>query len=308
MPTPLTSLANVLPILGISYGDAASITLVNSYITRATQAILDWCKVKDFGLAPYTEVRSGNNTPALALRQIPVQGITLAGNTTAGSAVITNLPLASAQTPSASNLFVNQSVSGPGIPAGTTVSYVSQASTGQITLSQPATATATAVPLAFGIALWADNNAFGGSAPGAFASTTLLTEGQDYYLDYDGGPGTACSSGLVYRLGYYWFRPVAWEVGVITPQTGPPTLNLKAQYLAGYATVPTAVTAACELLIAKMRQSRMYGQGVESMSRDGLSVSLAKSEKTDNSSPLGLFTAEIRELLAPYVKTIVAEN
>lgn len=302
MPTPLTTLANVQQILGVPATDSATTTLANLYLTRATQAILDWCKLKDFGLNPYTEMRSGNNTPALALRQVPVQGITLTGNTTAGSAVVTNLPLSSAQTPSASNVFVNQSVSGPGIPAGTVVSDVSQAGTGQITLSQPTTATATATALAFGIALWADDNAFGGSTAGAFASTTLLTEGQDYYLDYDSGPGTACSSGLVYRLGHYWFRPDAWIGGVITPQTGPPTLNIKAQYLAGYATVPMAVTAAAELLIAGMRASRKFGQTPTSLGNADMNVALTAEDT------FGLFTAPIRELLAPYVKTIVAEN
>lgn len=296
MTTPLTTAANVATILGTAPGDTAQAPLVAIYLNEATQAICDWCEVADFGLRTVTEIGSGSNDPAIVLREMPVQGLTLTGSTTSGSTAITGLPTSG--TPSTANLFVNQSVFGPGIPAGAILAAVN-ASAGTATLSLPATATASSVSLAFGIALWQDDNANGGSAYGSFAAGTLLIEGQDYWVDYTAGPGSQCSSALVYKANSYWSRPYVWVGGLVTPQYGPPTGNIKVQYTAGYATVPAALQAACEMLISNMKASKAFGRMASSMSRDGLSVSLGGDNK------MGLLTPEITSLLARYKKIVL---
>lgn len=303
MPTLLTSLDVVKTIFGIPTTDTSQDALLNSYIQRASAAITNYCHRADFGLAPYTRVLSGNNTPALVVPDVPPQGITLTGNTTSGSAVITGLPTTG--TVNASNLFLYQSVSGSGIPQGAIISDVSQLGSGQITISTnnagtltsaPATATATGVSLQFGIALWSDPNAAAGTAFGSFALSTLLQEGADYNPDYDNGPGGTFNSGIIYRIGYYWFRAATWFYDLVTPQVGPPLKNLQVQYLAGYTSIPYDVQEACENYIANARTTRKWGIGVGSMSNAGMSVSLG-SDKMD----LGLFTPYVRNLLAPYV-------
>lgn len=289
MTTPLTSLASIKTIFEVAPGDSSQDAVLNLYLTEATQVICDYCGVSDFGLVTYTEMYSGNNSPTLILRQIPATGLTLTGTLISGSAVVTGLA-------TTANLFASQSVRGTGIPDSTTVLSVDSST--QITLSNKATASGSP-SLTFGVALWLDTNAFAGSAPGAFDSTTLLSEGGDYYLDYDNGPGGICNSGLVYRIGYFWISPPVWEWGLITPQGGPPTHNVRVKYNAGYASIPASLAGACELLVAKMRLSGKTGQGIQSMSAGGLSASLGTQ------GTMGLLTPEITSVLSRYRKVIL---
>lgn len=55
-----------------------------------------------------------------------------------------------------------------------------------------------------------DRSAFGGTASGAFASTSLLTEGTDYYRDLD--QSGLCMSGILYRISTAWYsRPGSYQ-------------------------------------------------------------------------------------------------
>jgi hypothetical protein len=96
--------------------------------------------------------------PALASLTVNAQGIyqlqgtNVTGNTTNGSKTVTNL---SATT----GLAVGQSISGPGIPAGTTITAINT-TTKSLTLSQAATATGTAVTLTNGTGITVTGVAF----------------------------------------------------------------------------------------------------------------------------------------------------
>jgi hypothetical protein len=269
----------------LTFGDTANDNLFAQYITQASQAICTYCQVDDFGLHVVTELKSGCNDTALVLRQIPVQSLSYTGNTTNGSPVVTALS-------STAGLFPYQTVfQGAGNPATTIVSVDSAT---QITLAKACTANLTASPIAFGVALWKDDNALAGAAPGAFAAATLLTEGADYWVDYAAGPGSPSKSGLVYRVNSYWARPGAYVSGLITPQPGPPVQNIKVSYPMGFATIPADLAMACEMLIAKARRTRLYGQAVQSISYEGSTTSLSAQEW------LGLLSAEITCLLSNY--------
>lgn len=304
MPAQLTSVGSVMSTLGINPNDNSQVALIQNLITQATQAICSWCHRSDFGLASYTRVLSGNNTPTLILPDIPVQGAILTGNVTQDSAVITGLPTSTVIVPNATNLFQYQSVMGVGIPQGAVIADASQLSNGQITLGvlqngvlAPALATAsgTAVPLSFGIALFKDDNALGGSAYGSFGIGTLLQEGADFYVDWSQGVGTTCESGLIYNASNYWYRPAQWMYGLVSSVPGIPIKNVKVTATAGYTSIPADVQWACELLIAGMRAARKFGSNVQSMSND-MSVSLGQGGKID----VGLFTPAVRSALAPY--------
>lgn len=281
MTTPLTTLANLQTIFEST--DASQNALLNLYISEASQIICDYCGVADFGLQVNTDLLTGNNTPAIYVRQLPLTGITATGNTTLGSPTITGLS-------STANLFVNQSVSGPGIPAGTVIASIGSGTvslTNNQSQSVTATASATGVTLTFGIAVWNDSYALGGSAPNAFAQPTLLQEGIDFWVDYDFGPGGVSNSGVIYSTNCYWVRNATWVWGLITPQNGPPQGNIKVQYNAGFATIPSSLQAACEALVAKMRIVGAYGTSPQSMSDGKLNVSLAAATE------MGLLTKEI---------------
>jgi hypothetical protein len=260
--------------------------LLSLYVTEATASILSYCQVNDFGLRVEIEILSGSNTPALVLRQLPIQSLAYTGNVTSASTVVSGMS-------STAGLFASQSVFSQLFPAGTTIASVDSSS--QVTLSQAATTSGTGATLAFGVAVWKDWNALGGSAYTAFASSSaLLQEGSDYWVDYQQGPGSACWSGLVNNANGYWVRPSVWKYGLITRQPGPATGSIKVQYAAGFPTIPSDLQMACELLIAKARRSRLYGESVQSTGYEGASTSLASRQF------VGLITPEIGALLGRY--------
>lgn len=307
MPTALTSLANLQTLFGISAADSPNNNVLQILLAEASQFITNYCHRRDFGLQQYTRVLSGNNVPELVLPDVPVQGAILAGTTTSGSNVITAIPITGS--PNAQNLFLYQSVMGPGIPQNAVITDISSAASGQISIgtvisgvvaNANCTASAT-VNLNFGIALWQDDNAYAGSAYGSFALGTLLTEGVDYFLDWDGaGYGNYSSSGIVYNIDGYWYRPGMWTYGLITTQPGPPIKNCMAQYLAGYVTIPADLNLACEQLCARMRNTRKFGIGVQSLSND-MSVSFSSPP----SIWLGLITPEVASVLAKYAMAAI---
>lgn len=103
-----------------------------------------------------------------------------------------------------------------------------------------------------------------GQTSGAFASTTLLTEGTDYALRLDGtvwGTSTACShSGLLLRLRTVWQEaPRSFQVQRLTPEVGPVHGNVKVVYTAGYATIPDDLKLAVAQLVAWLKLTAPLG-------------------------------------------------
>jgi hypothetical protein len=117
-----------------------------------------------------------------------------AGNTTQGSATVTDLA-------STAGLAAGESVTGPGIPALTTVLSLAGSS---ITLSNPATATATSVPLTFG-------------DQGAHTYSVTFSQPGGQKLIAAGGGGTG-SGGIVVTPGPY---DLSRSTVSVTPQVVP---------------------------------------------------------------------------------------
>src|SRR6266403_1461339 len=128
MPTALTSLANLRIIFGLGPTDTTMDSLLNLYLADSAQLICDWCGLTDFGLSNYLELLSGDNTPALTVRQLPLVSLAYTGDLTSGSVTVVNVS-------STANLFVNQSVLGAGLAAGATVAAIGSST---IMLSKPA--------------------------------------------------------------------------------------------------------------------------------------------------------------------------
>jgi hypothetical protein len=98
-------------------------------------------------------------------------------------------------------------------------------------------------------ALYLDDYAYWGDAPGAFdPATTLQVEGTDYALDRDQPDGSS-RSGLVYRVHGYWPRPITYGPARIAPELGPRAGNIKITYTAGYADPPPDLQLAVSLTL-----------------------------------------------------------
>lgn len=134
---------------------------------------------------------------------------------------------------------------------------------------------------------------------GTPSSDDLLNPGEDYVLELDSNDGASHSGSLI-RISGVWIKPYGYKFGLVSSVPEGATGNIQVTYVAGYASVPYPVQTACELLIAKMRQTRLYGQSVQSKSFgdrvSSASVSLAPAGN------YGLLTPEITSLLAPYRK------
>lgn len=130
----------------------------------------------DAGTAPITLTNSGNAFTGVTSASSIGTGTSIKGNTTSGSATVADVA-------STAGLFVGQTVTGPGIPTGTTITAIG---TSTITLSQNATATATGVTLtatsivqltAAGVLQVGRINL--GTGPGIGADALILTAGSN---------------------------------------------------------------------------------------------------------------------------------
>jgi hypothetical protein len=295
--TPLAQLQIVRLLFEIKPSDQSQDAILVQYIAEASQIITDWCNLRDFGVRQYTAFPKGWNTNSIWVQDLPLQGQIYTGNFTAGSATVTGMS-------GTANLFPMQTaLQGQFLPAGTYVASVVDSAT--ITLSAPALLSGSAVPVAFGIALFEDDSGYGGSVAGSFGlpleeqGGSLLVEGEDYWIDYEQGPGTTCLSGLINWIGGTFFTPASYWAWTITPLPGPAVGNFKAIYNAGYPQIPPAVTAACELLVAIMRRVGPFGKEVTSLSDGMLSDALAAAGK------LGLLDPAVTRMLAPYQRVMI---
>jgi hypothetical protein len=299
--TPLTSAAAIKVVWGIPPQDNSYNPLIEKYITQCTAFINNYCHRKDFGLQVYTEIQSGSNTQALVLRNLPISTAVLAITNVALTSNIATLTFGNVPTGSTMGMFVGFPVVVAGLTnavfngtytiatvTGNTITY---ALTHTNISSAPDSGTCTSGGI---FSLYYNTGAFSGDAPNAFTSSSLMVEGNDYYVDWEAGPGTACTSGLVYRLGSFWSRPYSFYQNLLSMYPGSPSGNVKVTYLAGYQQIPFEVQAASELLIARMKQTRFYGQHAASLSNEGMSVSIPESEF------YGQINKEVGSLLSRY--------
>lgn len=126
--------------------------------------------------------------------------------------------------------------------------------------------------------IYEDASARWGQNPdGAFASTTLLTAGTDYAIEWDGyTAGAVCSfAGLVQRLPGVWPGSTRRNTGNINPLVENAPGNIKVAYTAGYATIPADIIAAACLIGAFMRRMARAGGWLTSESQGAYSYTIA---------------------------------
>jgi hypothetical protein len=210
----LTTLANIKDDMDLLSTDTSNDNRLTRYIAEESAAIARHCN-RVFGLATWQDefrpqlgvrgegVRGANNPLKLTKWPLAAKVVLFTGNTHTTN-IIDGLS-------TTAGLVLGQLVSGPGIPAGTTITTVN-AGPANIVLSAPATATATAVPFSTGI-----------SVVETIASTdTGLTAGTDFEIDQGsllpGDEGAGC----IYRLNQQG-NPRTW-----------PAAKVMVVYQAGY--------------------------------------------------------------------------
>lgn len=271
-----------------------------SLVPAACAVVENYCKRK-LETAAYTEYLDGTGRQELILRQRPVRSETLTG-TLNGTTAVTGLS-------STALLAAGLRVSGSGIPDGTLIAAVTSATA--ITLSAAATASGSS-SLTFSASLWMDAAGFYGRGSGAFGSTTLLVEGQDYVFRY--APDGTAKSGIALRLaggahgaasGTVW--PWEWGRGSLTakaPPVWPAGLgSLKAVYLAGHGfgpeesggTLPADLTMAANQVVAWLKRNLPLGGPLASENLGSYGYSLAQKALT-SAPELG----EVRQILSRY--------
>src|SRR5262249_34896383 len=138
-----------------------------SLLPIADSAAKLWTK-RDLETTNYiSKFENGSGVEGQCLKQRPLRAFMLQGQVTNGSPVVTGLS-------STSNLIAGMPVSDQkrNITAGAVINSVDSPS--QVTLSANATATDSALNIAFGISVWLDSKGFSGWGQGAFASATLM--------------------------------------------------------------------------------------------------------------------------------------
>jgi len=121
---------------------------------------------------------------------------------------------------------------------------------------------------------------WGQNPDGSFATATLLVEGTDYGIPWDGClPGTStkcCHTGFIERIGSVWPGGVAFTPGNLTAQRVPAQGNIRIAYTAGYpaTAVPTPIRGAICQLAAFIRRNAKSGGNLSSESLGAYSYSL----------------------------------
>jgi hypothetical protein len=103
--------------------------------------------------------------------------------------------------------------------------------------------------------VYLDPGGYWGGAPGAFASSTLLTRGVDYELVKDGRNGTG-ETGRLLRINGVW--PGQWQskVGLLSSALKPGAGNIKVTMRCGYETIPGDILLAIWQICAQISNRR----------------------------------------------------
>lgn len=236
----LTTLANVKDELDIVANDTSNNARLTRFITEESDGIARYCN-RVFGFAtwqdefrPQRGVRGegvrGSTNP-LKLKRWPFAGavIQFTGNTYSSN-LVDGLS-------TTTGLAVGQLMSGPGIPAGTTIASINVGAA-SLQLSAPAIATATGVSLNTGISV----------AETIASNVSGLTAGKDFEIDAGSMlPGDE-GNGFLYRLDQNG-KPRTWPATkiVVVYQAGYelPNDNLTAPAVA----IPSNLEGACINLV-----------------------------------------------------------
>lgn len=116
--------------------------------------------------------------------------------------------------------------------------------------------------------IYLDNAAYWGSADGAFAASTLLTDGTDYALVLDDSRGQESRSGLIERINDAWPSIVVRPSGLLAGMPQPGLGNIKVTYVGGYRRLPGDIELAIARYVATIRNEAKAGGPLESESLD----------------------------------------
>ena len=155
--------------------------------------------------------------------------------------------------------------------------------------------------------VYLDPTGYFGKGTSPFASSTLLTDGSDYVLDWD-ETGSVSSTGILLRIrgtlaqgeqGPWW--PFIFQGGtLVARQTAAWPYgqgNIKITYTSGFSAVPDDLELAVNNLAAWIRaNAKRGGQPLSSESLSDYSYSLASSGMSNSYPELGT----VRQLLSSY--------
>lgn len=145
--------------------------------------------------------------------------------------------------------------------------------------------------------IYVDSSGYYGQGTDAFASSTLLTAGQDYALALSNA--TESESGVVYRLGDVWSGVNAAPVDQLRYQGETGLGNIKVTYFAGYAPIPYDLQAACEMMIARFWTTLSKGGALQSESLDYYSYTRLSPELEQKALD------GVASMLAPYRQLVL---
>lgn len=155
----------------------------------------------------------------------------------------------------------------PGIEKKERTEYYAGSGTDRLLLrSRPVFTTPT-------IQLFFDDAGYFGSEADAFAANTAMTYGSDFALVIDQDDGTS-RSGILVRINQIWEKPSRRQRGLLSPFVANAYGNIKVVYTAGYTpdTLPAPLRAACNILVAKLRNLLPLGSFLTSESYEERAV------------------------------------
>lgn len=138
----------------------------------------------------------------------------------------------------------------------------------------------------------------------AYAATDLLTAGTDYTLARDQeytGTSIKSKSGVVYRIGTYWYRPLVRQQTLLAANPGEGLGNIRVVYVAGWpsGSIPADIKLALNQMIAMVRKSAQDGQPMAAESVDYYSY------QTQAAADIAKSVGSVQYLLKPYRKLVI---
>lgn len=291
----------------------ANPVLLNQLLNEADAGIKTWTG-RDLELTSYpgsavngvgdSGYYSGDETENIRLRQYPVllpsTMIAIGSNNQGLPQSTINVASTTGFNPAGGTLtIVFPSNVNPNAAAITYTGLTATSFTGCTTNSTGTLATGQSV---WGIAVWFDQQGYGGQSPTAFANQTLLVTGQGYMC-----PTTrqlsnvpVVMSGLIRRLGNQAFWGGGWP-GTFGGGWGRNTKlsaqrlpcwpqgyqNLKVAYTAGYAVIPPDLSYACQMLVQFMLINLPFGGMLQSQTLGAWSYSLLAQNQVGALPQLG---------------------
>lgn len=131
------------------------------------------------------------------------------------------------------------------------------------------------------VAVYVDEAGYFGAPDDSFdATTSALTYGTDFVVNWDQDDGTSRSALLV-RINNVWPRPSARMTGLLSPFAARAFGNIKVVYTAGYTTdtLPSPLRFAATTLVARMQSILPLGVISQSEAYEERSISVVADQK-----------------------------